>query len=70
MTELGVIGGALALVVSLAVFWYFMPRDGKVHRWVIAPYVESALPLAIMTLFVLGLAAIGAAVLPMMLGAE
>jgi hypothetical protein len=64
------LAGVLTIVIAAAAFWYFMPRNGKVHPWVTKPYPESTIPLAIMAGFTFGLAAIGAVVLPMMLGAE
>jgi hypothetical protein len=62
--------GLVVVVVTGTAFWYFMPRNGRIHPWVTAPYLESTIPFAILSGLVLGLAMIGAGVLPMMLGAN
>jgi hypothetical protein len=59
--------GVVVVALSAAALWYFLPRKGKVHPWVVAPYLESLIPLAIMMGFTLGLAAIGAVTLPALL---
>jgi len=45
MIYLGLAGGILAFVTTAVLFWYCLPRDGKIHRFVgteLEPYVAVA----------------------------
>ena len=40
------IAGLATFVVTGAILWFLMPRDGKMHRWVnteLEPYISVAL---------------------------
>lgn len=56
MTIFGSVAGTLLLVAAVAAFWHLMPSNGKLHPWVTKPYLESAIPLGIMTGLVFGTA--------------
>jgi uncharacterized membrane protein YedE/YeeE len=47
--------GALLIGFSAWSFWRLLPRDGKVHWVVTAPYLESFLPLMIISGFSIGI---------------
>ncbi|MBR0845514.1 hypothetical protein JQ607_35450 [Bradyrhizobium liaoningense] len=44
--------GALLVVLSVAVLWFFLPRSGQPHRWMAIPLIDTAVPL----LIIIGLA--------------
>jgi hypothetical protein len=50
------IPGALMIAASIAVLWYFLPRGGKAHPWTEKAYVQAFIPIAIIALFVFGVA--------------
>ena len=47
--------GALLLVLSVAMLWFFVPRNGQPHRWMGIPLVDTAVPLLIIIGFATGL---------------
>jgi hypothetical protein len=47
--------GTLAVLASISAFWYFLPRDEKVHPLATAPYLETIIPLSITISGVLGI---------------
>ena len=45
MLYLDLAGGIVVFIITAALFWYCLPRDGKVHRYVnteLEPYVAVA----------------------------
>ena len=50
-----IICGVALIIVTGAVFWYLLPRNGRVHPLVNALDGGSMITLAIMTLFTIGL---------------
>jgi hypothetical protein len=62
--------GLLAIVISAVAMWWLSPRNGEPHPWVTKPYLDSAIPLALMTGFIFGITAIVKIVGPMLLGAD
>lgn len=47
--------GALLVVLSIALLWFFLPRNGQPHRWMALPFFETGIPLAIIMSFSAGL---------------
>jgi hypothetical protein len=48
--------GVALVVVACVFYWYLLPRNGKVHRFVENSDVGSMVTIAIMTMFAFGLA--------------
>ena len=46
--------GLVLLVLSVAAMMFMLPRHGKVHPWATMPYLDSIIPLAIITGLVFG----------------
>jgi hypothetical protein len=49
-----VIGAAL-IVLSIALLWFFLPRNGQPNRLMALPFMGSAVPLLIVSAFAIGL---------------
>lgn len=47
--------GALLVVLSIALLWLFLPRNGQPHRWMALPFFETGIPLVIIMSFAAGL---------------
>lgn len=47
--------GALLVVLSGAMLWFFLPRNGEPHRWMAIPFVDAAVPLVVIIGLALGL---------------
>ncbi|SFH98213.1 hypothetical protein [Bradyrhizobium sp. cf659] len=47
--------GALLVVLSIALLWFFLPRHGQPHRWMALPFIETAVPLLVVMAFTGGL---------------
>jgi hypothetical protein len=47
--------GALLVVLSIALGWFFLPRDGEPDRWMMLPFFETSIPLLIVIGFAVGL---------------
>jgi hypothetical protein len=57
-----IISGAIAIGGGGAGIWYLMPRHGQLHPLARAPFLDSLLPIGIVTAFALGLALIVAGI--------
>ena len=55
---LSIVSGFVAIGASGAGLWFFMPRNGVVHPLARKPFFDSFVTIAIMTVFVLGVALI------------
>jgi UDP-N-acetylmuramyl pentapeptide phosphotransferase/UDP-N-acetylglucosamine-1-phosphate transferase len=62
------VGGLLIMLLSGAILWILRPRNGEPRRLVMMPYLETAIPIAIMAGLVLGFAAFIAGIAPTILG--
>ena len=51
---MGSMFGLVLVIVSVAVFWYFMPKRGRRNRLLDLPFVESLVPLAVVSGIALG----------------
>ncbi|MBR0931691.1 hypothetical protein JQ561_34205 [Bradyrhizobium diazoefficiens] len=47
--------GAFLVVLSVALLWVFLPRNGQSHRWMELPFFETGIPLVIIMSFSAGL---------------
>jgi len=47
--------GALLVVLSIALLWLSLPRNGQPHRWMGLPLLETAIPLLVVVGFATGL---------------
>ena len=47
--------GAFLVVLSIALLWLFVLRNGQPHRWMALPLFETGIPLVIVLSFSAGL---------------
>jgi hypothetical protein len=59
---LSVISGAVVFGAGGAGLWYFKPRNGAAHPMATAPFLESLVPIAIVSALAVGVALIIAGV--------
>jgi hypothetical protein len=57
------IWGAILIVISLALLWVMMPKEGRVHPLATKPGLDSAIPLTIVGSGIAGIGFIFLAVL-------
>lgn len=55
---MSIISGLIVVGGGGASLWYFMPRNGQVHRLARAPLLDSLIPIAIVASLAVGVALI------------
>jgi hypothetical protein len=59
---MSILSGFVVIGGSGAGLWYFMPRNGQVHRLARAPLLDSLIPIAIVGSLAIGVALIVAGI--------